>query len=55
MERAAHAAPEGRVAAVIEDRAVYERRHSPFYIFPRFYQGALGWWYVRWGRKLWLL
>ena len=26
-----------------------------FYIFPRIYRGALGWWYVRWGRKLWLI
>jgi hypothetical protein len=27
----------------------------PFYIFPRIYRGALGWWYVRWGRKLWMI
>lgn len=55
MERAAHAAHKGRTATVIEDRAYYERKHKPFYILPRFYRGALGWWYVRWGHKLWLL
>jgi hypothetical protein len=27
----------------------------PFYILPRFKRGALGWIYIRWGRKLWLL
>jgi hypothetical protein len=26
----------------------------PFYILPRFKRGALGWVYIRWGRKLWL-
>jgi hypothetical protein len=26
----------------------------PFYILPRVYKGALGWIYIRWGRKLWL-
>jgi hypothetical protein len=26
----------------------------PFYILPRIYRGALGWVYIRWGRKLWL-
>jgi|DEB19_MinimDraft_3_1074340.scaffolds.fasta_scaffold02203_11 hypothetical protein len=25
----------------------------PFYWVPRFKRGALGWTYVRWGRKLW--
>jgi hypothetical protein len=27
----------------------------PFYILPRFKRGALGWIYIRWGRKLWML
>jgi len=27
----------------------------PFYALPRVYRGALGWVYVRWGRKLWLI
>jgi len=27
---------------------------KPFYILPRIYRGALGWVYIRWGRKLWL-
>lgn len=46
MERAAYAAPERRSYAV---------RKSPFYVVPRIYRGVLGWWYVRWGRKLWLI
>jgi hypothetical protein len=25
----------------------------PFFWVPRFKRGALGWVYVRWGRKLW--
>jgi hypothetical protein len=27
----------------------------PFLFIPRIYRGALGWIYIRWGRKLWLL
>jgi hypothetical protein len=27
----------------------------PFCILPRFKRGALGWIYIRWGRKLWML
>jgi hypothetical protein len=27
----------------------------PFYFLPRIYRGALGWVYIRWGRKLWML
>jgi hypothetical protein len=27
----------------------------PFYVLPRFKRGVLGWIYIRWGRKLWLL
>jgi hypothetical protein len=27
----------------------------PFYILPRFKRGALGWIYIRWGRKLWMV
>jgi hypothetical protein len=55
MERAALAAHEGRSYAVIEDRKLYDMRPRPFYILPRIYRGALGWWYVRWGRKLWMI
>jgi hypothetical protein len=27
----------------------------PFFFIPRFSRGALGWLYIRWGRKLWLI
>jgi len=27
----------------------------PFFVVPRFRRGALGWMYLRWGRKLWRL
>lgn len=27
----------------------------PFFWFPRVSRGALGWIYIRWGRKLWLI
>jgi len=27
----------------------------PFFVVPRLRRGALGWMYLRWGRKLWRL
>ncbi len=27
----------------------------PFFVVPRIRRGALGWVYLRWGRKLWRL
>ena len=30
-----------------------DKKEGPAYWVPRFRRGALGWVYVRWGRKLW--
>lgn len=27
----------------------------PFYVVPRVWRCEYGWWYVRWGRKLWMI
>lgn len=55
MERAAHAAHKGRSYAVTDDQKIHNLEPRPFYILPRIWRCRYGWWYVRWGHKLWMI